>query len=147
MMSPDNPKWSSYHDYVGIKKAHSWIDSESVLKYFGRNNQESKSEYRKLIRGISGKENEFLEDLRYGMILGSDKFIEWEQDKFINRGEIKEKELPQKQKISDDGILNRVIDEIAHSYKVEKDSLLKRKSCKPNESRDVGMYIFKKNWA
>ncbi len=138
-------KWSSYNDYVNIKKIHNWVDGDAVLREFGRNKKESRTEYRKLIRGISGKEKEFLEDLKYGMILGSDKFLEWVQDKFIDRGGNKERELPQKKMISDDGILERVIDEIAHSYKIEKASLLKRKRCKPNEARDVGMYILKKS--
>jgi len=43
-----------------------------------------RKEYRKLIREISGKEENFLEDIKYGMILGSDKFVEWVQKKFID---------------------------------------------------------------
>ncbi|MEZ6176829.1 MAG: hypothetical protein R3B66_13335 [Candidatus Scalinduaceae bacterium] len=38
--------------------------------------KKNQREYRKLIRKASGRENDFLEDIKYGMILGSDKFVE-----------------------------------------------------------------------
>ena len=138
-------KWSSYHDYVGIKKTHNWIDSDTILEEYGRNRQESRKEYRKLIRGVSGNEEDFLEDLKYGMILGSDKFVEWVQCKFIDRTGKRDRELPQKKNVSDDRIQEKVIDEILRIYNIEKSSLLTRKRREPNEARDVGMYILKEN--
>ena len=64
-------KWSSYHDYVNVKKRNKWVNSEAVLEGISSNKQESRREYRKLIREASGRENDFLEDIKYGMILGA----------------------------------------------------------------------------
>jgi hypothetical protein len=59
---------------------------------------DSRKEYRKLIREVSGKEKDFLDDVKYGMILGGDKFVGWVQKKFIDRNEKKDVELPQKKR-------------------------------------------------
>ncbi|MDR4499019.1 MAG: hypothetical protein MRK02_14040 [Candidatus Scalindua sp.] len=79
--------WSSYHDYVNVRKRNKWVNSEAVLEGVCSGKQESRREYRKLIRKASGRENDFLEEIKYGMILGSDKFVEWVQRKFIDRTE------------------------------------------------------------
>jgi REP element-mobilizing transposase RayT len=136
-------KWSSYHDYVNAKKVHKWVNSEAVLEGLGSNKQDSRKEYRKLIREVSGKEKDFLENIKYGMILGSDKFVEWVQKKFIDRTEKKDAELPQKKRISDVGVIERVIEEIIHNYKIDKSTLLQRKRHIPFEARDVGMFILR----
>jgi REP element-mobilizing transposase RayT len=137
-------KWSSYHDYVKTRKVHKWVNSEAVLDSFGRNKQDSRKEYRKLIREISGKEEDFLEHIKYGMILGNDKFVEWVQRKFIDRAEKEDAELPQKKRIGDEGVVKKVTEEIIRNYKIKKSTLLQRKRHIPFEARDVGMYILKK---
>lgn len=136
-------KWSSYHDYVNVMKRNKWVNSEAVLEGICSNKQESRREYRKLIREASGRENDFLEDIKYGMILGSDKFVGWVQRKFIDRTEKEDADLPQKKRISDEGVIERVVGEIMHNYKVDKTTLLQRKRHIPFEARDVSMYILK----
>ncbi|MCP4270064.1 MAG: hypothetical protein GY777_31570 [Candidatus Brocadiaceae bacterium] len=136
-------KWSSYHDYVNAKKRNTWVNSEEVLKGICRNKQESKKEYRKLIREVSGSEGDLLEEIKYGMIMGSDKFVEWVQSKFIDRKAKADVELPQKKRISDDGVVERVIEVIIDNYKIEKTMLTQRKRRVPFEARDVSMYILK----
>ncbi len=136
-------KWSSYHDYVNAKKRNTWVNSEEVLKGICRNKQESKKEYRKLIREVSGSEGDLLEEIKYGMIMGSDKFVEWVQSKFIDREAKVDVELAQKKRISDDGVVERVIEVIIDNYKIEKTMLIQRKRRVPFEARDVSMYILK----
>ncbi len=96
-------------------------------------------EYRKLIREASGRENDFLEEIKYGIILGSDKFVEWVQRKFTDRTKKDDIDLPQKKRVSDDGLIESVIEEIMHSYKIDKAKLLQRKRRIPFEARDVSM--------
>jgi REP element-mobilizing transposase RayT len=135
--------WSSYHDYVNVRKRNKWVNSEAVLEGICSNKQDSRKEYRKLIRETSGRENDFLEEIKYGMILGSDKFVEWVQRKFIDRTEKEDAELPQKKRISNEGVIERVIEGIIHNYKIDKTTLLQRKRHIPFEARDVSMYILK----
>ncbi len=136
-------KWSSYHDYVSVKKRNKWVNSEAVLEGICSNKQDSRKEYRRLIREASGRENDFLEEIKYGMILGSDKFVKWVQSKFIDRTEKEDVDLPQKKRISDDSVIEMVIEEIIHNYKIDKVTLLQRKRHIPFEARDVSMYILK----
>ena len=75
------------------------------------------------------------------MILGSDKFVGWVQRKFIDRTEKEDADLPQKKRISDDGVIEKVIEEIIHSYKIDKATLLQRKRHIPFEARDISMYL------
>ncbi len=136
-------KWSSYHDYVSVRKVHKWVNSETVLDGFGKDIRDSRKEYRKLIREIFGKEKDFLSDVKYGMILGGERFVCWVQNKFIDRKDENDVELPQKKRISDNGVLDRVIGEVVLNYKIEKSTLLQRKRHTSFEARDVGMYILK----
>ncbi len=136
-------KWSSYHDYVNVRKRNRWVNSEAVLEGISSSTQDSRKEYRKLIREVSGRENDILEEIKYGMILGGDNFVEWVQRKFIDRKEKADADLPQKKRISDEGVIKSVLEEIIHNYKIDKTALLQRKRRIPIEARDVSMYILK----
>lgn len=72
----------SYRDYVGTECIHSWVYPDDVLRMFGNDKRKSSHEYRQWIFNVAGKEKEILNDMRYGMILGSDRFVEWIRWKF-----------------------------------------------------------------
>ena len=138
-------KWSSYHDYVKTKKIHHWIACEEILKGFGKDEKESRDEYWKLISEKSGQEKKFLDDVKYGLILGSEEFISWVQKKFINRLSARDGELPQKKRVGDDGIVEKVLGEVTKCFKTERTQLLQRKRRVPQRARDVCMYILKEH--
>ncbi len=58
----------SYHDYVSVRKVHKCVNSEAVLEGLGKDIRDSRKEYSKLIRKISGREKDFLVDVKYGMV-------------------------------------------------------------------------------
>lgn len=136
-------KWSSYHDYVKTKKIHHWVSCEEILKGLGKDEKESRAEYRKLIREKSGQEKKFLDEVKYGLILGSEEFVSWVQKKFINRLSARDAELPQKTMVGDNGIVEKVLDEVARCFEVERGQLLQRKRRVPQRARDVCMYLLK----
>lgn len=138
-------KWSSYHDYVKTRKIHHWVSCEEILKGLGKDEKESRVEYRKLIREKSGQEKNFLDEVKYGLILGSEGFISWVQKKFINRLSARDKELPQKKMVGDNGVVEKVVDEVTKVFKVERTQLLKRKRRIPQIARDVCIYILKEH--
>ncbi|MDN3515407.1 MAG: hypothetical protein NG747_13545 [Candidatus Brocadia sp.] len=138
-------KWSSYHDYVKPKKIHPWVSCETILKGFGKNDKKSRVEYRKLIKEKTGQEKKFLDEVKYGLILGSDEFIRWVQKKFINRLSARDAELPQKTLVGDNGIVEKVLDEVARYFEVERSQLLQRKRRVPQRARDVCMYLLKEH--
>ncbi len=136
----DEYKWSSYHDYVGSKKVHKWVLSKEILKGLGRDEQESRTKYRQLIMEVSGQEKNILDEIRYGLILGSEKFIGWIQKKFVNR-EFLSDELPQQRMLGDNEIIDRVLEEVMEEFGVERDKIIMRKRCKFEAGRDVGIYL------
>lgn len=136
-------KWSSYHDYVGIEKVHRWVLCEEILSEFGRDRKESRINYMNSLREVSGKEKKFMEDMRYGLILGNDGFVDWVKRNFIKGESKRDQELPQKIKVGDSGIIEKVLGNISKEFKVEKNQLLKRKRRIPEIARDVAMYILK----
>ncbi|MDN3513767.1 MAG: hypothetical protein NG747_05140 [Candidatus Brocadia sp.] len=138
-------KWSSYHDYVKTKKVHPWVSCEAILKGFDKDEKKSRVEYRKLIREKSGQEKKFLDEVKYGLILGSKGFIGWVQKKFISRLSARDAELPQKTLVGDNGIVEKVLDEVARYFEVERSQLLQRKRRLPQRARDVCMYILKEH--
>ncbi|MFH1824817.1 MAG: transposase [Candidatus Firestonebacteria bacterium] len=133
-------RWSSYHDYVGPEKVHRWVLSEEILKELSESKQDAQIKYRKLIIEVCGRERKVLEDIKYGLVLGSEKFISRIQKEFINRKSMSD-ELPQQRMLGDNKIIERVLDEVGKEFGVEKDRLINRKIDKPEVARDVGMYI------
>ena len=136
----DEYKWSSYHDYVGLKKVHKWVLSEEILKELGRDEQESRIKYRQLIMEASGQEKKILDEIKYGLILGSEKFIGWAQKKFVNRGSLSD-ELPQQRMLGDNEVVDRVLEGVMKEFGVEQDKIIRRKGRKFGVGRDVGIYL------
>jgi hypothetical protein len=74
---------------------------EEILGEFGGRKEEQTSKYFRLLLEVCGQEKRILEGIRYGLVLGSDKFINWVQKKFVNRRS-KNEELPQQRMLGDD---------------------------------------------
>ena len=136
----DEYKWSSYHDYVRMKKSHKWVLPEEVLRELGKSEEASRAKYRQLIMEASGHEKGILEEIRYGLVLGSDKFINWVEKKFVNRVAMSS-ELPQQKMLGDNEIAKKVLDVVMKEFGMERDRLIKRKRCRHQIARDVAIYI------
>lgn len=136
-------RWSSYHDYVKLKKVHKWVCNEEILREFGGNKQEQKAKYQQLLMEALGQERKILEEIRYGLVLGSEKFVDWVQKKFVNRESISD-ELPQQKMLGNDKIVERVLEEIMKEFGVERDRIVKRKRCRHEVARDIGMYLLER---
>jgi len=74
---PGTYRWSSYGAYLGKRGGQNWVDSEEVLRYFGRKEQEARRGYRRFVlEGIGlGHRDEFYEAVE-SRILGDKEFVE-----------------------------------------------------------------------
>ena len=54
-------------------------------------------------------------------------------------------ELPQKTLVGDNGIVEKVLDDVVRYFEVERDQLLQRKRRLPQRARDVCMYLLKEH--
>lgn len=123
-----------------MKRLHNWVSTEEILKGLGRNEEESRINYRCLIMERCGQERKILEEIRYGLILGSDKFVDLVKKRFVKREEI-DSELPQRKMLRDDGVREKVLDAVIKGFGVEREELIKRKRFRQQTARDVAIYI------
>ncbi|OQZ04863.1 MAG: hypothetical protein B6D34_01130 [Candidatus Brocadia sp. UTAMX1] len=102
-------------------------------------------EYRKLIKWKTGQVKRFLDEIKHGLVLGSDALIRWVLKKFIHRLSERVVELPWKTQAGNNGIIEKVLDEVARHFEVEQSRLLQRKRRVPQRARDVCMYFLKEH--
>jgi len=78
--------WSSYPYYIGLKGKPSWLETGSILGYFGRKESWAQTKYREFVEEATRiKIKNPLEGVFASTILGSDGFIEKVKQKAKNR--------------------------------------------------------------
>jgi len=115
------------------------------VKGLTKDERRSGIEYGKLIRVKTGQEKRFLDKVKHGLVLGSDEFFRWVQKKFISRLSARDRELPLKTLVEDNGVVEKVLDEVARYFEVEKSRLLQRKRRLSLRARDVYMYFLREH--
>jgi len=68
-------RWSSYKDYAYGRKLHRWLNTEVLLSQF-INVPDKHKAYREYAQKYSKEEQRIWEDLRHGMFVGTDRFVE-----------------------------------------------------------------------
>ncbi|MDI6743677.1 MAG: hypothetical protein QMD11_13160, partial [Smithella sp.] len=92
------------------------------------------------IHTVANKEKEILNDERYGIILGSDKFVGWIKEKF-GKGKERDKEIPVERKIRAEGEIERVIEAVEKIFGVGDNEIFNRARGERKEARDTVMWI------
>jgi len=131
---PEQYQWSSYREYMGLRRKPVWLHPEFVLGYFGKTEVEASFQYAGFIKSgqhLAAKNP--IENLGPSNILGSDIFIERIKTKYIGDRKL-DRELPSLQALNDDLYLRPTIKEIK---KVVEKMLGKRSGY----SRNVTIYL------
>ncbi|MDI6736882.1 MAG: hypothetical protein QME42_11955, partial [bacterium] len=128
------------HGVVGAKRVHGWVYPDDVLKMFGNDRHKRLDEYRQWIHTVANKEKEILNDERYGIILGSDKFVGWIKEKF-GKGKERDKEIPVERKLRVEGEIERVIEAVEKIFGVGDNEIFNRARGERKEARDTVMWI------
>lgn len=89
-------EWSSYRYYAYKRKSPKWLTTSSLLNQF-KNISDKHRAYRLKAQKYSDEKNKLLEDIRYGFIYGSKKFIKKIKDKY--QSDPPDKELSQRTKM------------------------------------------------
>ena len=134
-------KWSSYHDYSRMKKMHKWVLCEEVLRGFGKDKKEQNVKYQQLTMEISGQEKKILSEIQYGLVLGSEDFVEWVQREFANQKVVDEQLPYNKKRLRGDKLKDRVLDELIKEFNIESSKLVEKRRGESNSPMDVGMYV------
>jgi len=84
-------KWSSHRFYAYKKKPPAWLNTSAILNQLS--GTDPHRAYRNKVQRYSEEENRFWEDVKHGLIYGSQDFVNDLKDKFLR--DEKNVELPQ----------------------------------------------------
>ena len=74
---PEKWRWSSYGDYISTRSYNKWIETEDVLRYYGRNRTQAIKEYRRTIESaIKEDPDDIMKNVTAQLIIGSKDFVE-----------------------------------------------------------------------
>ncbi len=139
---PEEYRWSSYRDYLGMRKCPKWLEVKQTLEMFGRSEKEQRKEYRKFVKEEEGGNP--LQEMSFGAILGTVQFVNRMREKLRNR----------KQKNGDSEIagmkyarpspgIDIVCKVVCSAYNVSREKMCV-KGRKGNEIRDMAIYLSRK---
>jgi hypothetical protein len=78
--------WSSYRDYVGDRKGWGWVKTDWILGQISGGEKRARKGYRKFIGERSGRAvRDPLEQVVSSTILGSEEFVDWVREKWIEK--------------------------------------------------------------
>ena len=134
-------RWSSYRAYA-YKAVHAdWLHKDLILSQFGI--QDPGKAYREKVQKYSEEEADIFEDLRYGFLLGSKKFLDEIRKKHLNRGS--DAELPQLNRIIRDEDPAKCLERAAEALKFDLDKLRQSKRVRKADiqNRDVLLHLLR----
>jgi REP element-mobilizing transposase RayT len=134
---PEEYEWSSYREYIGKRKSMGWLASGWVLGQFSNDAQKARRLYGNFVEeGIGSAGNPF-EELKNGLILGSDAFVSKVKGK-LSTGT--HREIPQSRRLLRPVTCEDVISTVARKFGVEETALIQR-GRRGNQERRVCIYL------
>ncbi|MBI2985807.1 MAG: transposase [Deltaproteobacteria bacterium] len=131
---PEQYHWSSLRHYVTHRGRPPWLDTETLLAYFG-------GEDRSFLEFMHSKPDrdieEFYRSSRTGPILGSEGFKEWIKSQ-AGVGQI-DREVPERRHLAVK--LDTCVQAVARACKVEEDIVTRQRRGVGNMARQIAMYI------
>jgi len=116
-------KWSSYPVYAYGRKSQSWLSTKLILSYF--KGIDKHKQYREKVQKYAREEKRLLEDVRHGMILGTEKFLKRVRKQFLP--DIPNHDLPQQKKLARDIDIDDVLKKSAEILQVDLDKFIQAK--------------------
>lgn len=136
---PEQYAWSSYRDYLGLRKAPPWLDCESVLGELGKDRSRARSAYRRFVEaGLSEAPGSPLEAAIGGLFLGSRMWVEhWRRR--LAEEPIRE-HVPAQRELAWRPSLQDAIAAVSEAFGTDPaDLLAKRRHA--NEARSAAIYV------
>jgi putative transposase len=136
---PEDYVWSSYQDYLGMRKAPAWLDWETVLSEVARDRSRARAAYRRFVEaGLLQPLPSPLEAAVGGMFLGSSAWIEWWRRDLAR--EPARKAVPLQRQLAWRPGVDDVIAAVAQTFAVEAAVVLVRRR-HGNDARLAAIYV------
>jgi putative transposase len=132
-----NYAWSSLPGYIRIKSRDEFMRYDAVLAYMGRDDRMGRIRYRDFVlRGLSEKLENPIKEAKANAILGSDSFVDWIKEKFLDGKEWKDRDYPHLKTLKKSIPVEKIAQAVAKEYNVKPEEILKARS-KCREARQV----------
>jgi putative transposase len=132
-----NYKWSSLTGYIRLKGREDFIQYDTVLAYMGGDDKKGRTGYRDFVLGgLSGKLDNPLKETKANAILGSDSFVVWIKEQFLDVAKWKNKDYPHVKTLKKVVPVNEIAKTVGDEYGVKPEELLRTRS-KWREARQV----------
>jgi len=82
---PGDYRWSSYREFLGLRKAPPWLSLDATLKRFGKTRKEQRERYRAFVEEPTEVVQNPLRELAYGAVLGTGEFVDWVRRTCLDR--------------------------------------------------------------
>jgi len=136
---PEDYLWSSYREYIRTGRRWEWLEIGWTLDQFGGTSRTGRQYYRQFVEeGILERSLDPMEESTGGILLGSDRFVEWVQEHILNQREDKSS-VSAKREIRNIE-LGEIIRHVGKSMNVsEKTTRVRGRH--GNDARDLSVYL------
>jgi len=133
--------WSSHKGYLSNAKRWDWLYKRLALSLFSKDHAESIRLYKQFVtKEVPDEINKILGRRKLPPVLGTKKFIDKIKDLFFS--DRSHEEIPEAKLLAPDP--DRVLKDVAETYKVRIDDLLKSRRGYFNEPRNVAIYLMRR---
>ena len=134
-------KWSSFSGYINLKDRCDFVNYESVLLYMGKDNRKGRKEYEQFVQeGLMKGLESPLKEVKGQTILGTESFIAWINEKFIDPKNFSNKDYPQVKTLMGNLKIEDIANEVAREYGATSEEILEPRS-KWREARKILLEI------
>lgn len=107
--------WSSYSTYIGKETPPGWLNTDWLLRYFGKKTAEAKKAYRFFVQAALGTTEDPLKAATAGLILGRAEFVEEIRERYLG-GKKKGRDIPALRELTKTSI-ERIIEEAGREFR------------------------------
>jgi REP element-mobilizing transposase RayT len=133
--------WSSLPGYTRIKVRADFLHYNMVLGYTGGDNKDGRRRYQEFVlRGLRYKIENPQEAAKASTILGSDSFVVWVKENFLNKDDFSTKAYSHLKAIRNPVSIGEIANVVAKEYGIEEEEIIKRHS-RYREARQVLLEI------
>jgi len=127
--SVKNYVWSSLPGYINEKKRDHYIHYEEVLGYMGGDNRKGQDRYYEfVVKGLTGKREDPCKGAKAGAILGTERFIEWVKEQFLDVKEWPSKDFPHMKTLQKTIPVAEIAKIVAQEYGLKPQEIVKARS-------------------
>jgi len=124
-----NYVWSSLPGYINVKKRDHCIHYEEVLGYMGGDNRKGRDRYHEfVVKGLTGKGEDPCKRAKASAILGTERFIEWVKEQFLDGKEWPIKDFPHMKTLQKTIPVAEIAKIVAKEYGLKPQEIVKARS-------------------